>query len=279
MLCASPHSTSALSSQHYDCFHWLLNISFPGPLNFLHCLRTSSFLIDCTAEMRLHTERASSRLHSHSIWGEGIWKLRLFFFSMFWGEAGVQSACCLWAGFRRGLPGGNGAELLGPWAILVVCRSPPEGCVGAQPVVTEEVLIDVEVIRALRRLCDCTPCVCQEAALPYDFPAFLTPSGRKRLHNSSHREIQIKTRTHPSSQELAAEPHLSACAWHSWGLLFSPPLPPLCLPTLCPGNLLPRCRGVKTCQFSVSPFPAFRVAETRLPAKLWLWISLLWFRK
>lgn len=129
------------------------------------------------------------------------------------------------------MPGGNGADLLGLWASLVVCRSPPEGCVGAQPAVTEEVLLDVEVIRAPGCLCDCTPCVCQKAALLYDFPAFLTPSGRKRLCNSSHREIQIKPRTQSSSQELVAEPQLSACAWHSWGLLFSPPrLLPACPP-------------------------------------------------
>lgn len=132
----------------------------------------------------------------------------------------------------------SGSELLCLRASLLLCRSPPEGCIGA--------LLDVGIAGAPKHLCDCACSVCQGTDLLQEFTAFLMYSEKKQLCSSSHGKNKTKARTKCCSQELlAAIPagclHLAQTGDVSLHLL----LPPPCLHRLCLRNLLPRCRGKK----------------------------------
>lgn len=83
-----------------------------------------------------------------------------------------------------------------------------QGLWRAQLVVTEEV----------------SPGVRKQATLPCDFPAFLTPSGKKQFYCSSHSKTKIKTR-------------LLFSSWTHW-------LPVLVQQILLPSQALPPPTGL-----------------------------------
>lgn len=234
----------ALCASSPDCFRWwLLKIRFPAPPNSLYRLRTRSSFIDCTAEMRLQTERTSFRLHSLGIRRESIWKDGFCQSE----EADVHSVRCLRRGVRRGSLAGNGWELLCPPASLVLCRSPPEGCVGCpasgncrgpawcgnyRSSVTFMWLYSQCLPRgsSATGLYSFSNALWEEAALQ-----FLTQENQ----NQSQDQVPFPRAPHWTLSWLPVLGTAGGCS--SLHL----PLPPPCLPRICPGSLLPRRRARK----------------------------------
>lgn len=130
-------------------------------------------------------------------------------------ETDAHCEFCLWRGLRKGLAFRNGSELLCLWASLLLCRSPPEGCMGA--------LLDVGIAGAPKHLCDCTCSVCQGTALLQEFTAFLMYSEKKQLCGSSHSENKTKARTKCCSQELLTAVPAGCLHLAQTGCLSPPP--------------------------------------------------------